>query len=196
MWTSQAARGLCSLGLALEVLERHAEVLAVAVDEDGRAAGLEHRERRRHEGVGGAEDLLAATPQNSSAASAPPRPARGRDGRHAVVLGPGGLELPVELALGPAAGVEDAVPQLVQPGAVALVEADRELRSRSLGSQSWTYPEERRVRDSQRRARQRRKATSAEGRQGPARLSRGPREREALISSVAGAASPGRSTSS
>ena len=46
--------------LALEVLERHAEVVAVAVDELDLAPAFDRRQRRRHEGVGGAQHGLAA----------------------------------------------------------------------------------------------------------------------------------------
>ena len=64
---------LVLLGLALEVLEGHAEVVPAAVDELHVRARADRGERRRHEGVRRAEDGLAlARPANSSAASAPP----------------------------------------------------------------------------------------------------------------------------
>ena len=50
------------LGLALEVLERHAEVLAIAVDELDFGARPDRGERRRHEGVGRAEHGLPPDP--------------------------------------------------------------------------------------------------------------------------------------
>jgi hypothetical protein len=42
-------------------------------------------------------------------------------------IAPGGLEAGGHLALGPALGQHDLVPQLVQAGQVTAVEADREL---------------------------------------------------------------------
>ena len=54
--------GLVLLGLLLEVGERHAEVVAVAVDELHLGAGADRGERRRHERVGRAEHGLALHP--------------------------------------------------------------------------------------------------------------------------------------
>jgi hypothetical protein len=48
-------------------------------------------------------------------------------------IGPGGLEAVGHLALGPALGQHDLIPELVEPGEVAAVEADRKLAVVSWG---------------------------------------------------------------
>ena len=113
---------------ALEVLERHAEVLAVAVDELHAPARLQHRQRGGHEGVGRAEDVLALDLRVAERRERAAGPAAERNGGEAVVGAPGLLEGGGEPALGPLVRVDDRIPQLVQARAVALVEPDRELR--------------------------------------------------------------------
>ncbi len=81
MWTSTAARGLCSLRLALEVVERHAEVVAVAVDELHLRARRLQRERRRHERVRRAEHRLAAQLEELERGERRAGPARRRERR-------------------------------------------------------------------------------------------------------------------
>ena len=73
MWTRNAALGLWRSRLGLEVRERHAEVLAVAVDELHLGAGTDRRQRRGHERVRRAQHRSRPAPaRNRSAASAPP----------------------------------------------------------------------------------------------------------------------------
>ena len=133
MWTRIAARGLCRSALALEVLERHAEVLAVAVDELDLGAGADRRQRRRHEGVGGAEHGLAADPGELERGQGAAGPAREAEARQPVPLGPALLEGVQLRPLRPLLGVEHLGPELEQPGAVTVVEPDRELASRRAG---------------------------------------------------------------
>ena len=70
--------------LPLEVVERHAEVVAVAVDELDPGAGGEDRERRGHEGVRRAEHGLAAQLEVLERRERRAGPARGRDRRQPV----------------------------------------------------------------------------------------------------------------
>ena len=120
-------RGVVLVDQPLELGERQAEVVAAAVDEDRRRAGAEHGERRRHERVRRARRPCARAPAPTRA-----RPARRRSSPTArrraapFVRRPRRLEAGRQLALAPALAVDDAVPQLVQARAVALVEADRE----------------------------------------------------------------------
>ena len=118
---------LVPLGLALEVLEGHAEVLAVAVDELDLGAGADRRQRRRHEGVGGAEHGLALDPGELERRQGAAGPAREAEAGQAVPLRPALLEGVQLGALGPLLGVEHLGPELEKPGAVAVVEPDREL---------------------------------------------------------------------
>ena len=127
MWTSHRARPM-ALGLRLEVGERHAEVLAVAVDEHDLALGSLDGERRCHERVGGAEDRLSGHPGVVERGERPTGPARERDRRGLVPGRPRRLEPACHLSIRPSLGVDDLVPQLVQPRAVSKVEADGELR--------------------------------------------------------------------
>ena len=145
MWTRNAARGLCSRTLRSKSVERHAEVLAVAVDELDVRAGVERRERRRHERVRRAENRLAADAGPLERGERGARPAVEGNGPEPVPGRPLTLELGGELALRPALGIEHAIPEPVQERAVAVVEPDRETaraRSRGLGPASRTtlYP--------------------------------------------------------
>src|SRR3954454_8349152 len=115
------------LGFEPEVLERHAEVLAVAVDEYGLAAGMDDRERSRHEGVGGAEHLLSTDAGEVEGGQGRAGPAACRHRSERVKRGPGILEALGHLTLGPALGQDDLVPELMEPGQVSAIEADREL---------------------------------------------------------------------
>ena len=115
------------LGLALEVLEGHAEVVAVAVDEDRLTARVDDGERRCHEGIGRAEDLLALDAGEVERGEGRAGPAAGGDRAQAVQVGPRRLEAGGQVALGPALGQHDLVPKLVQPGQVTAIKADREL---------------------------------------------------------------------
>src|SRR3954463_14796485 len=112
---------------ALEVGERDAEVLAVAVGPHGLAAGRERGERRGHERVRRAEDLLAAHagPVERGHRTAGPTP--GRDGVAAIPPRPALLEAVDHAALGPAARVEHLVPERVEPRTVARIPSDPEL---------------------------------------------------------------------
>ena len=67
--------------LPLEVVERHAEVVAVAVDELDLRAGRDDRERRGHERVRRAEDGLAAQLEELERSERRAGPARRRDRR-------------------------------------------------------------------------------------------------------------------
>ena len=73
MWTSTGGPRAVPLSLRFEVGERDAEVLAVAVDEHGLAAGVDHRERGCHERVGGAEHRLVRGCRRTPARPSPPR---------------------------------------------------------------------------------------------------------------------------
>ena len=126
----------------LEVLERHAEVVAVAVDELDLRAGADRRERCRHEGVRRAEDGLAADAGPFERGERRARPAVERDRVEAVPGRPLALELGGELALRPALGIEHSVPEPMQERAVAMVEPDREARElgREVGGQHRALP--------------------------------------------------------
>ncbi len=118
--------GLVLLGLALEVVERHAEVVAVAVDELHLGAGADRRKRRRHECVGRAQHRLPLHLREVQRGQRAARPARGRDGGNLVPRLPRLLEAGRHVGLGPAVRVEYLVDQRVKPRAVAMVEPDRE----------------------------------------------------------------------
>jgi hypothetical protein len=121
--------------LALEVLERHAEVFAVAVDElDARARG-DRGQRRGHEGVRRAEDGLAPDARPLEGGERRARPAVEADGIEAVPACPGRLELAGQLSFRPLVRVEDALPECVHTPTVALVEADGE--ARNIGRHPW-----------------------------------------------------------
>ena len=114
-------------GLRLEVRERDAEVVAVAVDEHYLPAALDDRQRRRHERVRRAQDGLPAHGGIGKGGERRARPAREPDRGHAVPAGPGLLEAAGQITLRPALRIEDLVPQLVEPRAIAMVEPDGEL---------------------------------------------------------------------
>src|ERR1700761_4603930 len=80
------------LGLALEVLEGHAEVVPAAVDELDLGAGADRGQRRRHEGVRRAEDGLALDPGELERRERAARPAREADAGQLVPLRPAILE--------------------------------------------------------------------------------------------------------
>ena len=118
---------LQALGLCLEVLEGHAEVGAVAVDELDLGAGLDRGERGRHEGVGGAEHGLAAHAGELERRQRAAGPARQPEAGQAVPLRPALLEGGQHAPLRPLLGVEHLPPQLEEAGTVSVVEPDREL---------------------------------------------------------------------
>ena len=113
--------------LRLEVIERHAEVLAVAVDEDDLGAGADRRVWRRHEGVRRAEHGLAADVGELQRRERRSGPARKGDRSDRMKIAPGLLEGRRKVALRPALRVNYAIPKLVQAGTVALIETDRKL---------------------------------------------------------------------
>ncbi len=117
---------LVPLGGALEVRERHAEVLAVAVDELDLGARPDRGQRRRHERVRRAEHRLALDAGEVERRERAAGPARERDRGQSVPRLPGRLEARGHVGLGPAVGVEHLVDQRVQASAIAVVEADRE----------------------------------------------------------------------
>jgi hypothetical protein len=117
-----------ALGAALEVLERHAEVLAVAIDELDLGTGGDRRQRRGHEGVGGAEHGLATYAGELERGEGAAGPARDADAGQAVPLGPACLEGVQLRPLRPLLGVEHLGPEVEQPAAVTVVEPDREPR--------------------------------------------------------------------
>ena len=112
--------------LLLEVAQRHAEVVAVAVDELDARAGVDRREGGGHEGVRGAEHGRAAHLEELERRQRCARPAREGERGNAVPVSPVGLEVAAERPLGPLAGVDDEIPEFVETVPIALVEADRE----------------------------------------------------------------------
>ena len=115
-----------TLRLGLEVLEGEAQVVAAAVDEHGAAARGQDGQRRGHEGVRGAQDVRALDARVRQGRLRGAGPAREGDGGRPVPGGPGRLEAVGHRALRPLLGVEDLVPERVEPAAVARVEADGE----------------------------------------------------------------------
>src|SRR5262249_27459818 len=103
---------------------RQAEVVAVAVDELDLPAGRLDRARRRHERVRRAEHGLALDLEVLEGRERRAGPARRRDPGQAVPGAPGELERLRQGAARPLRPVEGAVPELMEPLAVALVEAD------------------------------------------------------------------------
>ena len=126
MWTRNAALRLVLLGLGLEVLEGHAQVLAIAVHELDARAGVDRGERRRHERIRGTQHGLPLDAGEVERRQRAARPARHRHRRDPVIELPGGLEARHHVALGPPAGVDHLVDQRVETRAIARVEADRE----------------------------------------------------------------------
>ena len=110
----------------LEIGEGHAQVFAVAVDERDAPAGVQHGQRGGHEGVGRHEHRLPGHARELERGEGGPGPAGEDDGAQAVPGAPRRLEAPGHVPLRPLLRSDDLVPQLVQPGAVAQVEADRE----------------------------------------------------------------------
>ena len=117
-----------ALSLGLEVGEGHAQVLAITVDELHAGTRVERGQRGGHEGVGRAEDGFPSDACEIERREGPAGPARAGHGRDVVPGCPRCLEALRDLSFGPAARVEYAVDELVHPGAVALIEADRESR--------------------------------------------------------------------
>ena len=115
------------LSLRLKVVEGHAEVVAVAIDELDRGAGVDRRQRGRHEGVGGTEHGLATHAGELQRCQRAAGPAREAEARQPVPLRPALLEGVQHPTLRPLLGIKDIGPQLEQAGAVAMVEPDREL---------------------------------------------------------------------
>ncbi len=128
MCTRIAAFGLCSATLRSKSSNDMQRSSRLQSTNSTLRAGVEGGERRGHEGVGGHEHGLALARRRTRAPRARRRTSRrtpppaARCGRPRPASNAGG-----EVALGPAAGVDHAVPELVQARAVALVESDREL---------------------------------------------------------------------
>ena len=113
-------------GLGLEVGERCAEVVTIAVDEDDLRAGGPRRQRGRHERVRRTEHGAAADPGELERRKRRARPAARRDRRQVVPAVPGRFERLDQRALRPALRRERLIPELVQTGPIALIEADGE----------------------------------------------------------------------
>ena len=108
------------------IVERHAEVVPVAVDElDVRARSMQ-RERRRHECVRRAEDGSATQLEELERGKRRAGPAGGRDPGQAVPGGPGPFEGACERPIRPLLVVERLVPERVQALAVTMIEPDGE----------------------------------------------------------------------
>src|ERR1700712_4094737 len=105
---------LVLLGLALEVLEGHAEIVFAAVDELDLGAGPDRGQRGRHEGVRRAEHGLALDAGELERRQRAARPAREAERGKLVPLRPGLLEGFELLALRPLLGIEDLGPKLEQ----------------------------------------------------------------------------------
>ena len=121
--------------LRLEVGERHAEVVAVAVDERrprapacSAASGVAMNVFDGHSTVSPAH---AGEVERGERGARPARRTRPRRGRSTPPTRP--RTRCGQRALRPALGVDDLVPQRVQPRAVARVEADREAVERRAG---------------------------------------------------------------
>ena len=130
--------GAVLLSLGLEVGERHAQVLAVAVHELDLGPGPKRRQRRGHERVGRAQNGLALDAGEVQRGQCPTGPAGQGHGRQLVPLGPGRLQARDHRGLRPALRIQHLVDQRVQAGAIAVVEADREPR------EIWDCPYRRR----------------------------------------------------
>ncbi len=117
---------LVLVDLALEVVERHAEVVPVAVDELDPAAGGLDRQWCGHERVRGAEDGSPAHLEEFEGGERGAGPVAHRDGGEAVPGAPRVLELAGDRALRPLLGIERGLPEGMQTHAVAVVEADGE----------------------------------------------------------------------
>ncbi len=127
IWTRMAAFGLCRGGFLLKVRERHAEVLAVAVDELHLGAGADRGQRRGHERVRGAQHGVAGpTPAKCSAAIAPPAQLETAPRPASLCAAQACSKRSVKRRLGPPLGVEHLVDQLRAGGRGR----DRQIRSR------------------------------------------------------------------
>ena len=118
--------GLQPVGRALEVVEGHAEVLAIAVDELDLGPRPEGRQRCRHEGVRRAENGLAADAGELERRQRPSCPAREPEALQPVPLSPASLEGVELLALRPLLGVEHLGPEIEETATIAVVEPDCE----------------------------------------------------------------------
>ncbi len=116
--------GPVTLSLGDEVVERQAQILAIAVDELDPRARVDRRQRGRHEGVRGTQDRVTRDLREAERRQRAARPARQRDGRQLVPFLPQALEALGHRRLGPALGIEHLVDQRVKPGTVTLIEAD------------------------------------------------------------------------
>jgi hypothetical protein len=112
--------------LSLEIRERQAKVLAVAVHEFDLPAGVDHGERRRHERVRRTEHGLALDARVRERGERAPGPTRKRDRRETVPATPARLESRRQISFGPPVRIENGVPELVQTRAIAMVESDGE----------------------------------------------------------------------
>ena len=119
-------RRVVSLDLALEVLERHAEVVAVAVHELNLRTACEQCQRCGHEGVRRAQDGATGKLEERARRERGAGPARERDRFEPVPPAPGRLERLRHRAARPLLAIEDLVPERVQASPVAMVEADGE----------------------------------------------------------------------
>ena len=101
--------------LALEIFERHAKVVAVAVDElDVRAPALIAASGVAMNVFDGQRTVSPRTPAHSSAASAAPVQPLNATASSRFQVDHSPLELGGQLTLGPALGVEHAIPELVE----------------------------------------------------------------------------------
>jgi hypothetical protein len=112
------------LGAYDEIVERHAQIAAVAVGELDRCACLHRRERRRHERIRGHDHGAAADAGELERRERSPGPAGEGDRRQPIPRRPNRFEALDHRSLAPALRLEDVVPELVQTRAVAVVEAD------------------------------------------------------------------------
>jgi hypothetical protein len=115
------------LCLRLEVVERHAEVVPVAVDELDSGTGIDRRQRRCHERVRRTEHGLAAHAGELECCQRASGPTGEAEAWQPVPIRPAPLEGVQHPPLRPLLGIEDIGPQLEQAGAVAMVKPDREL---------------------------------------------------------------------
>src|SRR5262249_35501908 len=120
--------------LLLEVGERDAEVLTVAVDVLDGAAGRRDRQRVRHEGVRRAEDDATAHVGEAERGQRGAGPTRNGHGADAVPARPLGFERLGRRALRPDLALQDVVPERMQQLPIAEIESDSEGLIRGRGS--------------------------------------------------------------
>ena len=89
--------------------------------------GVDGRQRRRHEGIGGAEHRLPLHPSELQCRQRAAGPARKTEARQPVPGRPALLEGVQHAALGPLLGIENLGPELEELGAITMVEPNREL---------------------------------------------------------------------